>query len=140
EDFDVEKNVILEEIGMYADMPNFTVYEQALQRHFADHPLGQPILGTIESITTLKVEQMRSYHAAHYSAGNIVLAVAGNTSWEDVVRLARETCADWPAGRAARQIVAPTLRPSSTQLRQPGIQQQHVMTVIPAPSADDERR
>src|SRR5262245_35308701 len=44
EDFDMEKNVILEEIGMYEDQPTFTAYEELMRSHFAGHPLGQSIL------------------------------------------------------------------------------------------------
>src|SRR5439155_14220684 len=50
EDFDMEKNVILEEIGMYEDQPTFTVYEKLMQTHFAGHPLGRSILGSSASV------------------------------------------------------------------------------------------
>ena len=43
EDFDMEKNVILEEIGMYADRPFWVAYEHAMARFFAGHPLGRRI-------------------------------------------------------------------------------------------------
>ena len=54
DDFDMEKKVILEEIGMYDDQPSFTAYEKCMQTHFAGHPLGQSILGTVESISDLQ--------------------------------------------------------------------------------------
>ena len=69
DDFDMEKNVILEEIGMYDDMPAFTAYDNIMATHFADHPLGQSILGTNESITALTAEQMQAYHRQHYRRG-----------------------------------------------------------------------
>ena len=59
EDFDVEKNVILEEIGMYDDQPSFLAYDKAMAAHFAGHPLGQSILGSVESIAALTCEQMQ---------------------------------------------------------------------------------
>src|SRR5215470_12797625 len=51
EDFDMEKNVILEEIGMYEDQPMWSAYDRAKHIYFGDHPLGYTILGTPESIT-----------------------------------------------------------------------------------------
>ena len=61
DDFDMEKNVILEEISMYQDQPMHIAYENAMLRHFTGHPLGVSILGTLESVGDLTSEQMRQY-------------------------------------------------------------------------------
>src|SRR6516162_4967441 len=58
EDFETEKKVIIEEIRMYLDSPMSVAYEAAKAAHFGEHPLGQSILGTVESITNLKLSQM----------------------------------------------------------------------------------
>src|SRR5215831_17985037 len=63
DDFDMEKNVIIEEIGMYEDQPNWSAYDHAKKHYFADHPLGNSILGTPASITALTRDQMVGYHA-----------------------------------------------------------------------------
>src|SRR4051812_29383981 len=91
EDFETEKKVIIEEIRMYLDNPMMVAYEAAKAAHFDPHPLGQSVLGTVESITALSVEQMRAYFARRYSPANIVLAVAGNTEWNRVVDLAQRS-------------------------------------------------
>src|SRR4029079_603528 len=84
EDFETEKQVIIEEIRMYLDSPMSVAYDAAKAAHFGAHPLGQSILGTVESIKALKVEQMREYFARRYSPANIVLAFAGKTDWDRV--------------------------------------------------------
>src|ERR1700760_3585577 len=61
DDFETEKKVIIEEIKMYQDNPMSVAYEAAKAAHFGEHPLGQSILGTVESIKALKIEQMRDY-------------------------------------------------------------------------------
>jgi predicted Zn-dependent peptidase len=58
EDFDMEKNVIIEEIGMYEDQPMWSAYDHAKRIYFADHPLGKSILGTAESIRALTRDQI----------------------------------------------------------------------------------
>src|SRR5439155_11422765 len=93
DDFDTEKKVIIEEIKMYLDNPMSVAYDAAKALHFGPHPLGQSILGTVESITALSVEQMRDYFAGKYSPANIVLAFAGKADWDDILKLARERCA-----------------------------------------------
>src|SRR5690349_7944721 len=80
-DFDTEKQVIIEEIRMYLDNPMSVAYEAAKAAHFGAHPLGQSILGTVESISALRVDQMRAYFNRRYSPANIVLAFAGKTDW-----------------------------------------------------------
>ena len=135
EDFNVEKQVILEEIGMYDDQPTFTAYEKLMQAHFAGHPLGRTILGSVESITALSVEQMRGYHRRRDHAGNIVLAVAGNCEWRQVLDLAEAACGSWPEGAPARP-VAEAHPPGGLQvLTKDSSQQQHVMQMSPAPPA-----
>ncbi len=135
DDFDMEKNVILEEIGMYDDQPMFVAYEKMMQAHFDGHPLGRSVLGTKESVTALTSEQMRGYHHDRYLAGNVILAVAGNCEWPEVLELANKYCGDWPAGEAGR-IVAPHHPHRGTYLIQRETsQQQHVMHQDAAPDA-----
>lgn len=135
EDFDMEKKVILEEIGMYDDQPTFVAYDKVMQTHFANHPLGQSILGTVESVTALTAEQMRDYHRRQYKAGNIVLAVAGNVEWPQILELAQLHCGQWPAGRTDRPTTE--ARPTgglSVIVKETSLQEQ-VMQLGPAPSA-----
>src|SRR5690606_5617673 len=140
EDFDLEKQVILEEIGMYEDMPSFTAYEKVMSAHFAGHPLGNSILGTNESIAALRDEQMREYHAARYHTPNITLAVTGRAAWDEVVRLAERHCGrisngtptrDVREARAGRQVL---VYPQESNV------QQHVMQMACAPPASHPLR
>lgn len=140
EDFRMEKNVILEEIGMYEDQPTFTAYENLMQTHFAGHPLGQSVLGSKESITALTCQQMRQYHHERYLAGNIVLAVAGNTDWPQVVSLAETHCANWPGGLCHRATHEAKPVRSLKIISRPNSQQEHVMQMTPAPSAQNPLR
>ena len=96
EDFDMEKKVIIEEIGMYEDQPMWSAYDHAKRVFFADHPLGHSILGTPASITALTRDQMEAYFRRRYVASNVLVAAAGRLDWdafrgvEDGVLLAGE--------------------------------------------------
>lgn len=137
EDFDMEKKVILEEIGMYDDLHSFTAYEKVMQAHFQGHPLGQSILGSVDSITELTSEQMRDYHAKHYLAGNLTLAIAGNADWAKVLELADKFCKHWPAGKTDRPIDEAQPKTGTQTIIEKKIQQQHIMQLGPAPAAQD---
>ena len=78
DDFEMEKNVIIEEIGMYEDQPMWSAYDQAKRAYFADHPLANSILGTVESIRGLRREQMHEYFSRRYVAPNITVVAAGH--------------------------------------------------------------
>ena len=102
DDFETEKKVIIEEIRMYLDNPMSVAYEAAKTAHFGDYPLGNSILGTVESISDLEASQMRDYFARRYSPSNIVLAFAGNAELERAARAAHSRCGRWQGGVATR--------------------------------------
>jgi predicted Zn-dependent peptidase len=139
-DFDVEKKVILEEIGMYDDQPTYAAYENLMRTHFAGHSLGRSVLGSNASITALSAAQMREYHRARYRAGNILLAVAGRLDWEGVVDLAQRACAGWPPGSSPRDAVEAAPPGGMSLVCRESSLQQHVMQMSPAPPAHSPLR
>lgn len=140
DDFDVEKKVILEEIGMYEDQPSSVAYDRSMQLHFSGHPLGQSILGSVESVSALTSDQMRQYHADHYKAGSIVLAVAGQTTWAEVLELTERHCGHWPAGASPRSLPAASHAPRSQFIVKEHCQQEQIIQLADAPSCTDQRR
>ena len=140
EDFDTEKQVILEEIGMYEDMPGFAVYDTTMSTHFSGHPLGQSILGTNESITNLSVEQMLAYHEKRYGAANLILAAAGNIDWDHLLSLTEQHCSGWNSGTPGRTTLEAAPQNQSLWVSRPGLNQEHVMQMAPAPPARSELR
>jgi predicted Zn-dependent peptidase len=140
DDFDMEKQVILEEIGMYEDQPSFVAYENLMRTHFAGHPLSMAILGSNESITNLTSEQMRQYHREHYGAGTITMAVAGNSSWDDVQRLAEQYCGAWPTVKPPRPTDEARPAGGTKFIVRESAKQQHVMQMAAGPVATNPLR
>lgn len=140
EDFDIEKKVILEEIGMYDDQPAFTAYDNIMATHFQGHPLGQSILGSNESITALTSDQMRQYHADQYKAGNITLAIAGNTDIVSLMEIVERHCGSLPAGQPSRDL--PSFEPQRRVrlVSRESSVQQHIMQMGIAPEGDHALR
>ena len=86
-DIDAERTVILEEIGMSNDTPDDVVHDLFAELLFGDHPLGRPVLGTIESVRGLDRDAITAYWREHYVPGNLVVAAAGNCHHDEVVEL-----------------------------------------------------
>ena len=104
DDFETEKKVIIEEIRMYLDNPMSVAYEAAKATHFGAHTLGQSILGSVESITAMRADQMRGYFAGKYSPSNIVLAFAGKSDWQSLLEMASERCGAWTGPPTGREV------------------------------------
>ncbi len=140
DDFSTEKQVILEEIGMYDDQPSFVAYDHVMRQYFNRHPLGKPILGTRETVGALTAEQMRSYHCDNYLAGNITLVVAGKTSPAEVLELVNRHCEHWPAGTVVRDYPPFAPEKASIWLARENSQLEHVMQLAPAPDSKSRLR
>jgi predicted Zn-dependent peptidase len=141
DDFEMEKNVIIEEIGMYEDQPLWSAYDNAKKVYFADHPLGNSILGTPESIRALTRDQMQAYFERRYVASNITVVVAGNYDWPCFVRNVEKKCGGWSSGRVERQQVRQTGGSRAFRvLTKSKVNQEHVFLISPGPPADSPLR
>jgi predicted Zn-dependent peptidase len=141
DDFDMEKNVIIEEIGMYEDQPVWSAYDHAKQTYFADHPLGNSVLGTVASIRALTREQMHSYFERRYVAPNITVACAGRFDWPDLIKLIEKQCADWNGAPVGRQGIRETAGSGAFKvLNKEKVTQEHVILMASGPPADHPLR
>lgn len=86
DDVEAERDVILDEIAMHDDDPDDVVHNLFAHQAFGDSPLGRPIAGTVDSITSMTRQQVARFYRRHYRADNIVISVAGNLDHAKVVR------------------------------------------------------
>jgi predicted Zn-dependent peptidase len=141
DDFEMEKKVIIEEIGMYDDQPMWSAYDQAKRIHFAEHPLGNSILGTAESVGNLTRDQMAAYFLRRYVASNVMVAAAGNFDWNKLVGLVEEQCGGWQPGPIGREHVIETAGSGRLQLVPRGkVTQEHVFLIGGGPPPSSSLR
>ena len=141
EDFNTEKGVIIEEIGMYEDQPGSCAYDNAKRLFFADHRLGNSILGTAQSITDLRRDQMYDYFTRRYVAPNITVAAAGHFDWPELVRLVEKSCGDWLPGPVGRDCLRETPGSGGFQvMTKEKVTQEHVILMAGGPPADSPLR
>ncbi|GEM45717.1 M16 family metallopeptidase [Deinococcus cellulosilyticus] len=95
EDFEVEKQVILEEIQMYQDDPITRLFDAAREHFWGAHPLGRSVLGTPETVGNLQVDAMREYFQTLYAPNNLIFAVTGAFDWDQVVSQLADETARW---------------------------------------------
>lgn len=140
DDFNMEKNVILEEIAMYKDLPQFDVMDQGKTLHFGSHPCGSSVLGSDESISALLADNMRDYFEHRYAPNNMTLACCGNFDFDALCRLAQEKCAHWKPADAPRTLTACGGTFEQKSIQNPNLVRQHLCLLSPAVSMQDPRR
>jgi len=140
EDFDLEKQVILEEIARYEDMPRYRVYEAVMAEYFRPHPLGNGVLGTVESVGSMRPEAMRAYFDERYAPGNLTLVGVGNVDFEAMVAEAEELCGSWHGGAARRDTAAVPPGRRGKVLTDANVARQQIALASPAPSSQHDDR
>ena len=142
-DLDAEREVVLEEIAMYEDTPHELVHDLMSQAVFGDHPLGRPVIGTSDVISSVGRRALTSYHHTMYRAGNVVVAAAGNLQHDDLVaQLDRaQSKQSNPPARGPR-VRPPLVRPPRPGVRfqRKKTEQYHVCIGAPGIARSDRRR
>ena len=136
-DVELERGVILEEIGMYEDTPEDLVSERLSAAVYRGTPLARPILGRESTLEVMTGEWLARWQRKHYHAGNLVAALAGKFSPAQADSL-QDLLAALPSGLPA-QSPPVTYRPAVTAKKK-AIEQNHLILAFPAPSYLDERR
>jgi predicted Zn-dependent peptidase len=139
DEFESERQVIVEEILMHADDPADLVHDVLASALYPEHPLGREVLGEQVTVEAMTIDQVAAFHAAHYRPANVVVAAAGLLDHDAVVEgLARRNSDR--SGGAPPVRVPPSLPPLSRAVLPRPTEQVHVVVAAPSPDRDDEDR
>jgi len=133
-ELDSEREVVLEEIAMYDDAPQELVHDLISEAVFGDHPLGRPVIGTSEVISSIPRAAISRYHDTMYVPGNIVVAAAGNIEHDRVVELVTRGLERRAAAAASQPNVRPPLVATQAPrlcFQQKDTEQYHVCLAAP---------
>jgi predicted Zn-dependent peptidase len=140
DDFDREKEVILEEIAMYKDEPFSVLYDETLERHFGNHPMGHRVLGTQESVRAMVRDQMAGYFNERYSADNTIVSLAGRVDFDALADRIDRLCAAWRPTRVSRDSSRPRPAGGNVSLTDAKITRAYLLGLAEAPSYADPSR
>ena len=137
-----EKDVVVEEIRMYEDVPEDLIFDRFELALYGDHGLGRPVVGFPHTVRSLTRDDLFAYLESRYTPDRIVIAVAGNARHERVVELVNRYFADFgrlPSNGEITREPAPVARTHNfTEERV--IQQAHIVLGGRAYPVTDERR
>ena len=148
EEFEVERQVILEELAMADDDPSDVAHERITETVLRDHPLGRPIGGSPDTIRASTRDSVMEHYARYYQPHELVVTAAGAVDHADLVTrvLAALTEAGWnlgasrqPAPRRSVENAVIDRSPSSLVVPRP-LEQAVVALATHGLRATDERR
>ncbi len=137
EEFDMEKNVILEEIAMAKDSLEHLAFDFLQEKLFAGHPLAWPILGYDSTVTAMTRDQLWEYFQKRYAPDHMTCVVAGKVEPSEIIATIEDLCGDWKASGLADERTIPTFHEGVDQLHLERFNQQLVALTYPSISAKD---
>jgi predicted Zn-dependent peptidase len=142
-DLEREQKVILEEMKMVEDTPDELLGELFNAAYFPGHPLGRPIEGTEETISSFDQPTISAFHAREFSAPNLVVAAAGNVEHDRLVELVENlfhSVAGTESGRSDAAEQSPTPAAPILIEQKKELEQAHLVIAAPWPDAKSSDR
>jgi predicted Zn-dependent peptidase len=140
-DIDSERQVVIEEIAMYEDEPQDKVHDVLASAIFGDHPLGLPIIGRAEVVSSVAVPDIAAYHDVRYAPANLVVAAAGSVDHERILELVDVALDDsYQNGTAPAAEPAPDALTARLCFHQKETEQYHLCLGAPGMARGDDRR
>lgn len=140
QEIEKEKKVVIEEIEMYEDTPDESIYDDFYALLFKKHPLGYNILGTDKNVNSFTGNQLVDYKKTHYTTDNIVLSVVGDLSFEAVKKMAEKYLGAVPKSSYKNKRKKPTFAPQFYKEYQKDFTQTHCIMGSPAYSRNSDKR
>ena len=130
-EIEVERGVILQEIGQALDTPDDIIFDWLQERAYPDHPLGRTILGPEERVRGFDRPDLEGFVDRHYRPGQMVLAAAGAVDHDVLVRLAEAMFGDMAPAPVAE---APRARFAGGEVRrEKALEQAHMALAFEGP-------
>jgi predicted Zn-dependent peptidase len=142
EDLAREQGVILEEIKMDEDNPDYLVHETFTQNFWKGHALGRPILGTVKTVSSFTQQIVFDFYASRFTPGNMVFSAAGNLDHDAFVAQVAEHFSSLAASSDTTfaRLPAPHTHPHITLKRKKSLEQVQLCLGVPAPPVDSSDR
>ncbi len=125
-DIDLERKVILEEIGMYEDSPEELVHDVFSETSWKGNPLGYSILGTQDSLSRIDHTMFKEYMQKNYTPYNSVISVAGNFDEKKLEELIEKHFSHWKVDESYKADIHPVEFVSETTIKEKETEQVHI--------------
>jgi predicted Zn-dependent peptidase len=139
-DINREKGVILEEIKMDEDNPDYLVHEIFTQSFWKDHPLGKPILGTKETVRSFEQDKLFEFYRRRFVPNNMIISAAGNLNHARFMSLIKERFLPLNAVPNGFHQSAPAVTPRIITRNKKSLEQVQLCLGVPSHPISHEKR
>jgi len=139
-DISRERGVILEEIKMDEDSPDYLVHEIFTQNFWKDHPLGKPILGTKDTVRKFERDPVLGFYAQRFAPGNLIISAAGNLQHQQFVEIVANHFERMKPMKNGFHSPQPTIVPRIIMRNKKALEQVQICVGVPAHPIAHERR
>ncbi len=140
QDITRERGVILEEIKMDEDNPDYLVHEIFTQNFWKDHPLGRPILGTRDTVKRFERTPVLGFYQQRFSPGNFIITAAGHLKHEHFVELVNKYFQGMKPVSNGFHSSPPTIVPRIILRNKKSLEQVQICVGVPSYPITHERR
>ncbi len=140
EDIRREQGVILEEIKVDEDNPDYLVHEIFTQNFWKDHSLGKPILGTRETVKSFDHNTLVDYYGGRFLGSNMVVTAAGHLDHEQMLTEITRRFERLQAGKTPDDPNAPKTRSRIVLKQKKALEQVQLCLGVPAPKIASPER
>jgi len=140
QDMTRERGVVLEEIKMDEDNPDYLVHEIFTQNFWKDHPLGKPILGTKETVRRFEPPLLFDYWQKRFRPANMIVSAAGSLDHSKFVQQVAERFQHLPASSNGFHEIPPEVKPRIVTRNKKSLEQVQICMGVPAHPICHEKR
>jgi predicted Zn-dependent peptidase len=140
EDIEKEKGVILEELKMEVDNPEYLIHEIFSSHFWKGQPLGRPILGTKQTIRAFDRDKVERYYEKFYTPANILITAAGSLKHHNLLELTEKHFHDLKKRRPVKLDEKPQPHAPLVFRNKNSLEQVHVYLGVPSIAMSHESR
>jgi len=135
-EIEVERGVILQEIGQTLDTPDDIVFDWLQEAAYPDQPLGRSILGEAARVRSFGREDLSRFVSEHYGPGQMILSAAGAVDHDHIVAMARDLFGHLPM-RGPALAAEPAVFWGGEKRVEKGLEQAHFTLALDGPDYCD---
>lgn len=140
EELEKEKSVIVDEIASYQDQPEEAIQDDFEDLLFSGHPLGRNILGTTDTVNSLKRSDIFQFMDDNFHTHQLIIGVMGNYDFKKLCKLFTKLYGPVPERITKTKRVIPERRKVVERRIEKPISQTHCILGNQAYSVYDENK
>ena len=136
-EIEVERGVILQEIGQALDTPDDIIFDWLQEVAYPDQALGRTILGPAERVSAFTRDDLQRFVGEHYGPNQMILAAAGAVDHDAIVKMAEGLFGDMPAVPRASELIQPAVFAGGERRENKALEQVHFTLAFEGPTYRD---